>query len=197
MLKEELHLIKQSAGKANTLIENLLSTSGQKQMEKEKVNLLPILEVNLNAIKLNFEHINFEIVSSLSNAIIFGDVDYLSKALYNILENAFLASPEGKTVSVEVNYLSKGDGEDELHSYHEIPQGEYLSISISDQGIGIESDNINSIFEPFYTTRSVGEGIGLGLSVAKGIISAHDGFIFVSSQPYEGTKSIILIPVLK
>lgn len=71
--------------------------------------------------------------------------------------------------------------------------GAYAVISVSDTGRGIDKD-LDKIFEPFYSTKKVGEGMGLGLSIAYGIIKQHNGFITVGSEPGIGTTFTIYLP---
>lgn len=197
LLKDELHLIKNAAGEANELIEDLLASSVNTHLEKEKINLLPVIKECASQVKINFETTELILESDLKQAVVLGNKKQLEKAILNIVENAFIASPMGENVTIKIDYFSKEYSEGKLKNQHKIPSEEYLQITVSDKGIGIEKDSISNIFEPFYTTRAVGEGRGLGLSVAKGIISSHQGFIFISSEPYEGTSCVLLIPVLK
>jgi signal transduction histidine kinase len=71
---------------------------------------------------------------------------------------------------------------------------DYLTIAITDQGHGISSEHLTDIFEPFYTTKDVGEGTGLGLSIAYGIIHDHGGWIDVVSTPGQGSCFTIYLP---
>jgi two-component system NtrC family sensor kinase len=68
-------------------------------------------------------------------------------------------------------------------------------VSIEDQGIGIPAENLDHIFDPFFTTKEVGKGTGLGLSIAYGIVQDHGGWIEVSSQPGEGSRFLIYLPL--
>ncbi len=68
-------------------------------------------------------------------------------------------------------------------------------MSIEDQGIGIPAENLDHIFDPFFTTKEVGKGTGLGLSIAYGIVQDHGGWIEVSSQPGEGSRFLIYLPL--
>ena len=70
-------------------------------------------------------------------------------------------------------------------------------VQIKDTGIGIEKDNLEKIFDPFYTTKAVGEGTGLGLSISYGIIKSHGGSIEVTSTPGVGTEFSIKLPVYR
>jgi signal transduction histidine kinase len=73
--------------------------------------------------------------------------------------------------------------------------GEYLCLSVADQGVGIPPEILPRIFEPFFTTKSVGEGTGLGLSVAYGIVREHRGWIDVQSAAREGSRFSIYLPL--
>jgi CheY-like chemotaxis protein len=73
--------------------------------------------------------------------------------------------------------------------------GKYAWFSVTDEGIGMDSETIKHIFDPFYTTKKVGKGTGMGLSVVHGIVESHSGFITVSSKPGKGSTFSVYIPV--
>jgi signal transduction histidine kinase len=106
------------------------------------------------------------------------DAGQIHQALTNLIVNAVHASPHGDTVSVAV---TSNDGQ--------------VHISVSDHGKGIPEDQLASIFDPFYTTKRAGEGTGLGLSVADGIVREHGGHISVESRPGEGARFSVHLPV--
>jgi signal transduction histidine kinase len=72
-----------------------------------------------------------------------------------------------------------------------------LEVAISDTGHGIAGENLKSIFEPFFTTKEEGVGVGLGLSVAYGIVMRHNGFIEVESEPSKGSTFRVLLPFVQ
>ena len=76
-----------------------------------------------------------------------------------------------------------------------VPPGDYVAIELTDSGVGITGENLAKIFEPFYTTKKVGEGTGLGLSTVYGIIKQTGGFIIPESRVGEGTTFRIYFPV--
>lgn len=74
--------------------------------------------------------------------------------------------------------------------------GDYVSITVSDTGVGISPEIIERIFEPFFTTKKIGQGIGLGLSTAIGIVKSYGGFIDVSSTVGRGSQFQVFLPVV-
>ena len=107
------------------------------------------------------------------------DFKRLQQAFVNILWNGIEAMPEGGVLSVSTNY----DAQERL-----------VSVVIGDTGVGVPEEDLDNIFEPFYTTKAEGKGVGLGLSVAYGIIRQHQGRIHVQSMVGKGTQFTILLP---
>ena len=115
------------------------------------------------------------------------DVDQLHQALNNLVINAIQAMPDGGFLTVSaVNEMVKSDGGQAL------PYGRYVKISISDHGCGIPSNILSKIFDPYFTTKPTGSG--LGLTTTYSIIKRHGGNINVSSLLGTGTTFDILIP---
>jgi CheY-like chemotaxis protein len=97
-------------------------------------------------------------------------------------------------INVETQYLTK----DTVGSYPDLTPGNYIKITVSDTGRGIDSEIIDRVFDPYFTTKETGKGSsGMGLAVVHGIVKNHDGTITVDSQPGEGTVFTILFPVVK
>ena len=78
-----------------------------------------------------------------------------------------------------------------------MPAGDYAYLTVADSGRGIPSEELRNVFEPFFSTREVGEGIGLGLSVVWGILQRHEGYIDIHSAPGEGTEFICYFPLCR
>lgn len=115
------------------------------------------------------------------------DRGQIEQVIQNILLNASQAMPSGGTVEIGLRNVSMGDD----NPFSLIP-GDYVAISISDQGEGIEQKNLKRLFDPYFTTRS--EGNGLGLTICHTIIKRHGGVIDVASQPGEGAVFTIYLP---
>ncbi|KPU84803.1 hypothetical protein JI58_01550 [Marinosulfonomonas sp. PRT-SC04] len=111
----------------------------------------------------------------------------------NLVVNARDAMPDGGEIKIETSCLTL---EQEMNRNRaRVPAGDYVVVKVSDKGIGIPSDKLQKIFEPFYTTKGVGEGTGLGLSTVYGIVKQSGGFIFVDSELGTGTCFSLYFPV--
>ena len=123
------------------------------------------------------------------------DASHLNQILMNLTTNASHAMPEGgklviKTENIFVESMTCSIC-GERHS------GDYVLLSVSDTGQGMDTKTINRIYEPFFTTKDVGSGTGLGLSVVQGLVKKHDGHIACESQIGKGTTFKVFIPKLK
>jgi CheY-like chemotaxis protein len=109
----------------------------------------------------------------------------------NLAVNAGDAMPNGGTLNIETaNYLTKE--KENLNTGY--PHGEYVMLSVSDTGTGIDDEILKHIFEPFFTTKKLGKGTGLGLATVHGIVAQNGGYIEVESSTFCGTTFRILFP---
>ena len=122
------------------------------------------------------------------------DQGQLQQVLLNIFVNAWHAMPGGGDLTLATKNVIF---EAEAVKAFGLPPGQYVRISISDSGVGMDEATRQRIFEPFFTTKQVGQGTGLGLASAYGIIQNHHGFIDVSSQVAKGTTFRIYLPASK
>jgi two-component system cell cycle sensor histidine kinase/response regulator CckA len=122
------------------------------------------------------------------------DKRQLEQVLMNLVVNARDAMSEGGMISIETENLTLAE------PWHRdravVAPGRYVKVSVSDSGKGIAPEKLQKVFEPFYTTKRAGEGTGLGLSTAYGIIKQTGGFIFADSTLGEGTCFLLLLPAL-
>jgi two-component system, cell cycle sensor histidine kinase and response regulator CckA len=123
---------------------------------------------------------------------VLGDLTQLHQVLMNLCVNARDAMPQGGTLSmvaanrsIDTAFASK---------YLDAQVGDYVVISISDTGTGIQPQLLHRIFDPFFTTKEIGKGTGLGLSAVLGIIKTHGGFLDVQSQVNQGTQIDVYLP---
>jgi len=120
------------------------------------------------------------------------DGPQLEQVLVNVVVNARDAMPGGGRLTVRTDNRVLEDGTIVLP--RPMPAGEYVEIVISDTGSGMDEETLAHVFEPFYTTKPVGQGTGLGLAMCYGIVRQHHGVIWIESAPGRGTTVNILLP---
>jgi len=117
--------------------------------------------------------------------VVLADPTQVEQALVNLCTNAIHAIGEARgTVQVEAAAVRP---EPHLCERLGLPAGEYVAISVRDNGPGMDAATLQRVFEPFFTTKRVGQGTGLGLAVVHGVMRAHGGAVDVRSKPGEGS----------
>jgi CheY-like chemotaxis protein len=126
---------------------------------------------------------------------IVGSPIHLSKTVMNLVSNAVESMPQGGTliIDTENRYIDQP-----IRGYDTIEEGDYVVCSVSDGGVGISSEDIDRIFEPFYTKKVMGlSGTGLGMAVVWGTVKDHNGYIDVRSTEDKGTTFTLYFPVTR
>ncbi len=123
---------------------------------------------------------------------VLGDLTQLHQVLMNLCVNARDAMPQGGTLSIVAANCSIDSAFASKHLDAHV--GDYVVISVSDTGTGIQPQLMHRIFDPFFTTKEIGKGTGLGLSAVLGIVKTHGGFLDVQSQVNQGTKIDVYLP---
>jgi len=136
-------------------------------------------------LRLHIDHTNIK-------KIIEADTGQIRQAIINLLVNAWQAMPRGGDITIATKDVTKKEMGATPYTIH---SKEFIKLSITDSGIGIEPALISKIFDPFFTTKKRGKGTGLGLSSVYGIIKSHHGHISIDSQPGHGTTFNLYLPV--
>ncbi|MFN3806928.1 histidine kinase famiy protein [Asticcacaulis sp.] len=176
--------VMQAAQKARVLTQQLLAFSRKQPLEARVVNLNRVVsELNdlLSRTLGSFIEIELDLDPDLANACI--DTVQLEMALINILANARDAMPEGGRVTIRTANRSG-------------PEGEQVELSVSDTGEGMPPEVLSRITEPFFTTKEVGKGTGLGLAQVYGFVKQSDGGFEVESTPGQGTTVHLYFPMV-
>jgi PAS domain S-box-containing protein len=200
-LDKYIELAYDSAKKASEVIKQLLKISGKNHLSTERVNLNMTINSVTNLCKNSFpKSINISYNSAIENAIVCCDPLQLEQAILNICINAMHAmtimrnddEKRGGVIDITLSQMFDENNIKNITPYN--VSGKYYKIDIRDTGVGIDKDKLEHIFEPFYTTK--GEGTGLGLFMVYNTIKEMGGFITVDSVPGEGTCFSLYIPVL-
>jgi two-component system, cell cycle sensor histidine kinase and response regulator CckA len=120
------------------------------------------------------------------------DGPQLEQVLVNVVVNARDAMPSGGRLTIRTSNRTVADGAVLLP--RPMPAGDYVEIVVTDTGVGMDAETLAHVFEPFYTTKPVGQGTGLGLAMCYGIIRQHHGVIWIDSAPGRGSSVYILLP---
>ena len=186
--------IKQNANRAANLVRQLLAFSRQQTLQPRVLDVSEVMsELSHLLRRLIGANIELRLSHSTDISLIKADQGQMEQVLINLAVNARDAMPEGGKLTVRTqNLVSKGDiklTNDEL-----LPPGEWAVIEVEDTGTGINADIMPRIFEPFFSTKEVGAGTGLGLATVHGIVHQTGGFISVQSALGKGTTFTIYLP---
>lgn len=190
-------IIEKTAERAAGLTRQLLGFARKGKYFVEVLNPNDLVNSVFNIISRTFDRaIKIETNLSPNIGLIEGDKSQLENAIMNICINAKDAMPSGGLLKIETFDKIINDNKERIIKERMIP-GNYVVISISDTGIGMDEDTMNHIFEPFFTTKEPGKGTGMGLSMVYGVVKNHNGFIAVDSKKGKGTTFIIYLPKSK
>jgi CheY-like chemotaxis protein len=194
IISKSLEQILQASERSATLIRQLLAFSRRQVLDLTPIDLNKIVQDILKMMKrLLGEHVSIDFKQKEFLFNIEADQAQLEQVIINLCLNARDAMPMGGIITISTNNISLDKSFCERHTWGK--PGEYVQLTISDTGCGIEADKLNSIFEPFYTTKEVGQGSGLGLATVYGIVKQHNGYIEVKSVVNEGTEFKIYFPI--
>ena len=181
-----LELMETENRRISRIVSNLLTFSRQSQILPKDLALNPLIEktllLNDNLLKINGVRVEKHFDSHLPTFN--GSEDHLQQVFMNLVSNAAEAmnAREDAVLTISTQYN---------------PDAQTIRISFEDNGVGIFEENIPHLFEPFYTTKKKGKGVGLGLSVAYGIIQEHEGAIRVVSNTGKGATFTVELPLKK
>ena len=185
--------IKQNSNRAANLVRQLLAFSRQQTLQPKVLDITDALsEITHLLRRLIGANITLEMTHARDLHLVRVDQGQFEQVVINLAVNARDAMPAGGRLTVRTanHHLV----ESEQRGVETMPAGDYVLIDVQDTGVGIPPENLSRIFEPFFSTKEVGSGTGLGLSTVYGIIKQTGGFVFVDSRSGQGTSFRIYLP---
>ncbi|WP_375262173.1 ATP-binding protein [Palleronia sp.] len=189
----DLEQINQNANRAASLVGQLLAFSRKQNLKLETVALRDLLSDLTHLLdRLVGARVTLALNHAVDLPLVRADRRQLEQVIMNLVVNARDAMPTGGRIDISTRAmrLEAPLTRDRVT----VPVGEYVEVSVVDEGTGIPPEVRKKIFEPFFTTKKTGEGTGLGLSTAYGIVKQTGGYIFVDSRQGQGTTFTLLFP---
>lgn len=190
-VQENLQNVLNSALRAKNLVKRILTFSRHKLKKLKPTILKPLVEEAVKLLKSTIPA-NIDIKTNLYDGrnMVLCDETEFHEVIMNLVTNAYHSiEPRGGKITINLNKADDG-----INSSS--PAAEHVCLSVSDTGCGIPREMIDKIFEPYMTTKEVGKGSGLGLSVVHGIVNNYNGQIKVESIPGKGSVFNVYLPVL-
>ncbi len=192
-LRASLDEIRKAGERAAELTHQLLAFSRRQIIQPRNIALNSLIREDTKLLKrLLGEDIELEAILDPELGQIRGDQGQMHQVILNIAINARDAMPQGGKLALETRNVTVGEGNAREHP--SLQPGSYVMLSMSDTGVGMDSETKSRIFEPFFTTKEKEKGTGLGLSMVYGIIEQCGGSILVDSEPGLGTTIRIYLP---
>ncbi|HZF00746.1 MAG TPA: ATP-binding protein [Methylomirabilota bacterium] len=179
--------------RAASLTRQLLMFSRKNMMQPKQLDLRDVVgNMNKMLSRLLGENIALQFQSPEKLPPVQGDGGMIEQVVMNLSVNARDAMPGGGKLTIRLEAMTIGA--DYLEKHPDARAGNFVQLSVSDTGIGMDGMTMTHIFEPFFTTKEIGKGTGLGLATVYGIVKQHDGWIEVSSEKDKGTTFHVFFP---
>jgi len=196
VLEDDLKEIYKASNRAKDLVKQILTFSRQNKDEAQTpVRVSTVAKETLKLLRASIPSSIAIQENILTRSSILGDPTQIHQIFMNLCTNSCQAMDDQGTLTVTLeDVLLEASS---VRGLHGIDPGKYLSISIMDTGIGIPSDIQDQIFDPYFTTKKLGKGTGMGLATVHGIVKNHGGEIIVTSKPGQETVFTIYFPIIQ
>ncbi len=195
-LQNSLDEILKATFRARDLVKQILAFGRQGEQEVKPLSLQPIIKEALRLLRSSIPS-TIDIRQDIDPecGVVLADPTQIHQIIMNLATNAYQAMEDtGGRLHVELVQVHLEQGQTALPG---LPSGDYARLRIADTGTGIDKDTLDKIFDPYFTTKETGKGTGLGLSVVQGIVVRNHGDIQVLSEPGQGTRVLIYLPVVR
>jgi len=179
--KKGLATIVTQVERITKIMNQLLNFARRRSIDRRPLELSRVVHNMLDVVQERMERGGIKLKVDLDSKCpkVLADQDQMGQVILNLVMNAIQAMPKGGSLTVTLKYNKKN-----------------VNLAIADSGYGIPQDNIPKLFTPFFTTKEIGEGTGLGLTVVHGIVQEHEGTVAVESEPKKGATFTISLPVI-
>ncbi|MCP4690941.1 MAG: PAS domain S-box protein, partial [Desulfobacterales bacterium] len=199
-MREGILLIQKSGNRAAAIVQDLLTLARRGVVVTDIVDINRIITDHLEspehkALRRHHPHIDMNVDPGVDLFKIKGSSVHLSKTVMNLVSNAAEAMADGGVISLSTRnrYLDTP-----VKGYDHVRPGEYVTLTVSDQGTGIDPADMERIFEPFYTKKVMGRsGTGLGMAVVWGTVKDHDGYIDIRTAEDRGSAFTLYFPITR
>ena len=193
-IHDHLQEVLKAGQRAKDLLQHVLPSSRQGAPELKPVKIKTIVREALKSLSASIPA-TIEIRQELqSDCFVLGDPTQIHQVVMNLCTNASHAlQPKGGLMAVRLASEELGSAS----GYNSLRPGKYVKLTVSDTGHGMDPDALDKIFNPFFTTKEIGEGNGMKLSVVHGIVKSHGGDILTFSEPGKGSEFYVYFPVFE
>lgn len=191
----DINQIKQNTNRASNLVRQLLAFSRQQTLQPKVQDISDILTEISNLLRrLLGPNVELELSHAASLEKVRVDEGQIEQVLINLAVNARDAMDNTGILKIETFIYENTSIEKHIDDY--MPPGQWVAISVTDTGCGMDTETKKRIFEPFFTTKEIGQGTGLGLATVYGIVRQTDGYLDVKTAPGQGTTFTIYLPAV-
>lgn len=194
LAKENAEEIQIAGIRARDMVKQLLTFSRQDSAAQKIIDIRSVVQESMNLIRSSIPT-NIEIKQTLADNIypVMANTTQINQVILNLCKNAVDALPNmGGILTVDLSNTNVDTKHSKPHPAMKC--GQYVKLVVNDNGIGMDEKTLNRMFDPYYTTKPVGKGTGIGMAVVHGIIKKHGGLIIADSHPGQGTTITIFFP---
>src|SRR5437899_3173997 len=192
----DLDALKETAQRGAELAQRLLGFSRHRVLDLQPLILTEFVREALDTLRRQLPaNIEVQFEADEDAGVVEADPAAVKQILLHLVTNARDAMPKGGTLHVEVRRARLDAADRPLHAW--VEPGSYVSIALSDTGVGMNAQTLARVFEPFFTTKPVGVGTGLGMSMAYGLVKQHRGYLHLYSEVGQGTTAKVYLPAVR